>query len=206
MSVVDSPPFGRQNRHMNLILTSQRLTLMPFAPSDLDIAIELFTDPEVRRFAGGVMDPEDIRAEMPHWVRRGGNGCLGVWCIALTDSGEKLGTAALLPMPIDDKITDWDLLVPDQMPDADIEVGYFLKPSAWGKGIATEACRRVIRFAFEKSSLREVVATFDPANSASRNVLLKAGFTDRGTRRSYGEDGPYFSITREEWLRSGEPP
>ena len=185
---------------MDMVLTSRRLTLIPFAESDVDIAVELFSDPDVRRFAGGAMDPEDIRAEMPHWVRRGGNGCVGIWCITLTDSGEKLGSAALLPMPIDDKITDWDLLVPDRMPAADIEVGYFLKPAAWGKGIATEACRRVVRCAFEESSLSEVVATFDPGNTASRGVLLKAGFTDRGIRRSYGEDGPDFRITREEWL------
>ena len=191
---------------MDMVLTSQRLTLVPFSQSDVDIAIELFTDPEVRRFAGGVMPPDDIRAEMPHWVRRGGNGCVGIWCITLTDSGEKLGTAALLPMPIEAKITDWNLLVPDRMPDADIEVGYFLKPSAWGKGVATEACRRVVQCAFEESSLREIVATFDSGNTASRHVLLKAGFTDRGTRRSYGEDGPDFRITRDEWLRSGESP
>ena len=92
------------------------------------------------------------------------------------------------------------------MPDAEIEVGYFLKPSAWGKGIATEACRRIVQCAFEESPLEEVVATFDPGNTASRNVLLKAGFTDRGTRRSYGEDGPYFRITREEWLESNGSP
>ncbi len=191
---------------MDMVLTSQRLTLIPFRQSDVDIAIELFTDPEVRRFAGGVMSPEDIRAEMPHWVRRGGNGSVGIWCVTLTDSGEKLGSAALLPMPIEDKITNWNLLVPGRMPDADIEVGYFLKPSAWGKGIATEACRRVVRCAFEASPLDEVVATFDPGNTASRSVLLKAGFTDRGTRRSYGEDGPDFRITRGEWLSSREPP
>ena len=191
---------------MDNVLTSRRLTLVPFSDSDVDIAIELFADPTVRRFTGGAMKPEAIRAEMGHWVRRGGNGCIGVWCITLTDSGEKLGSVALLPMPIDDKITDWSLLVPDRMPDADIEVGYFLKPAAWGKGIATEACRRVVRCAFEESALDEIFATFDPGNTASRRVLLKAGFTDRGTRRSYGEDGPDFRITREEWLESGWSP
>jgi RimJ/RimL family protein N-acetyltransferase len=191
---------------MGMVLTSERLTLVPFRHSDVDIAIELFTDPKVRRFTGGVMDTEDIRAEMAHWVRRGGNGSVGIWCVTLTDSGEKLGSAALLPMPIDSKVTDWNLLVPGEMPDADIEVGYFLKPSVWGKGIATEACRRVVGCAFEDSPLAEVVATFDPGNTASRGVLLKAGFTDRGTRRSYGENGPDFRITRDEWLSSGEPP
>jgi len=48
----------------------------------------------------------------------------------------------------------------------------------------------------------EVVATFEAGNVASRNVLDKAGFVDRGTMRCYGEDGPNYRITREEWLKS----
>jgi len=71
---------------------------------------------------------------------------------------------------------------------------------AWGKGYATEACRRLIRLAFEESSLTEVVATFEVGNIASRNVLEKAGFVDHGTMRCYGEDGPNYRITRDGWL------
>jgi RimJ/RimL family protein N-acetyltransferase len=63
-----------------------------------------------------------------------------------------------------------------------------------------EACRRLIRLAFEESSLTEVVATFEVGNIASRNVLEKAGFVDHGTMRCYGEDGPNYRITRDGWL------
>jgi RimJ/RimL family protein N-acetyltransferase len=48
----------------------------------------------------------------------------------------------------DDDYVDYDLIVMGQMPDADIEVGYFLKPSAWGQGYATEVCKRILQFAF----------------------------------------------------------
>lgn len=187
---------------MELVLHSKRLTLSPLDPADIDIVLEIFTDPQVRRHAGGPMRPEKVYESMPSWVRRGGNGCIGVWCIAETASGEKLGTAALLPMPVDDDETDWDLVIPGRMPNADVEVGYFLKLSAWGRGYATESCRRLVQAAFEDSPLEEIVATFDPGNQASRNVLLKSGFSDRGSRQSYGEKGPYFGITREEWRES----
>ena len=191
---------------MNLVLHTERLTLLPYRVSDLDIAIEVFTDPEVLRFAGGAMSEEKIREELPLYVRRGGNGCIGVWCISDRETGEKLGTAALLPMPIEQDHTDFDQVVPDRLPDGPVEVGYFLKRPAWGKGYATEACRRVLRFAFEDSPLTAVAATHDQGNAASRNVLLKSGFIDLGTRRSYGEDGVYYQITRDEWFaanRSG---
>jgi RimJ/RimL family protein N-acetyltransferase len=185
---------------MELVLHTVRLTLIPFRVSDVDIAVELFTDPEVLRFTGGVMEEEEVHRELPNWIRRGGNGCIGVWCITSSDTGEKLGTGALLPMPVEDDDTDWDLLVPGCMPNNDIEVGYFLKESAWGKGYATEACSRLLKLAFEKMPLSEVVASYDAGNDASRNVLLKCGFIEHGTRRCYGEDGYDLRVTREEWL------
>ena len=187
---------------MNLVLYSERLLLTPFDASDVEFSIELFADAEVRRYTGGAMAEDEIRREIPNWARRGGNGCIGIWYISHRDSGQKLGTVALLPMPVDDNRTDYDLVVPGSMPEGDVEVGYFLKRSAWGKGYATEACRRIIQMAFEESPLTEIVATFDAGNVASRHVLEKAGFINRGTIRCYGQDGPGYRITREEWLRS----
>lgn len=185
---------------MNLVLHSERLTLTPFGAADVDLAIETFTDPDVRKYAGGVMAEHEIRRFMSKWTKRGGNGCIGIWCISDRSSGEKLGSAALLPMPVEEQDTDYSLVMPGQMPNADIEIGYFLKRSAWGNGYATEACRRLIRMAFEAAHLTEVVATFDVDNIASRNVLKKVGFIDRGVTRCYGKDGLNYRITRDEWL------
>ena len=184
---------------MNLVLYSKRLTFTPFNASDVDLAMEMFTDAEVLKFAGGVMEEDEIRRDMSNWTKRGGNGCIGIWCISDQGSGEKLGSAALLPMPVEEDDTDFSLVIPGRMPDRDVEIGYFLKRSAWGQGYATETCKRLIRMAFEESPLTEVVATFDIGNVASRNVLEKVGFVNRGTMRCYGEEGPNYRITRDEW-------
>ena len=185
---------------MKLTLYTERLILSPFSTDELDMALAMFTDPEVLRFAGGAMQDDEIRAQMDNWTRRGGGGCIGIWCISESVSGGKLGSVALLPMPVDEKDTDYSLVVPDRMPDGDIEVGYFLKRSAWGKGFATEACRRIVRFAFEDSPLTEIVATFEEGNDASRSVLEKVGFKNHGTRRCYGENGVDYRINRADWL------
>lgn len=186
---------------MKLTLLTERLSLTPYCHADVDIAITMFTDPEVQKYAGGVIDEDEIRSEMPKWVRRGGNGCIGIWCISDRQSGEKLGTVALLPMPIEEDDTDFDLVIPGQMPVGDVEIGYFLKRSAWGKGYATEVCNRILQMAFEDSPLDEVVATFETGNDASLHVLEKVGFVDCGTRRCYAEDGPDFRITRNAWIQ-----
>ena len=185
---------------MNLVLHSERLTLTPFDAVDVDLAIEMFTDPDVLKFAGGIVEEGEIRKDMSNWIKRGGNGCIGIWCISDRSSGEKIGSVALLPLPVEEDDTDFSLVIPGQTPDGDVEIGYFLKRSAWDKGYATEASRRLIRMAFEESHLTEIVATFEVGNSASRNVLKKVGFVDRGMTRCYGEDAPNYRITRDEWL------
>jgi ribosomal-protein-alanine N-acetyltransferase len=186
---------------MKLNLSSERLSLSPLETNDLDLCLEMFTDPAVVKYADGLMSEAAIRQEMSNWMKRGGNGCIGIWCISDRVSGEKYGSVALLPIPVEEDDTDFSIVVPGTMPDGDIEIGYFLKRSAWGHGYATESCRRVLRFAFQEASLLEVVATFEEENGASRNVLEKAGFADRGTMRCYGEEGPNYRITHGEWKR-----
>ena len=70
---------------------------------------------------------------------------------------------------------------------------------AWGQGFATEACNRVLEFAFEKTTLDEVKATTDPGNVASQHVLTKCGLRHQGMRRAYACDCLGFSVTRAEW-------
>ena len=185
-------------------MQSERLRYTPLAVSDIDLCIALYTDPEVTKYAGGIMDRDDIQSQMPKWTVRGGNGCIGIWCISDLTSGEKLGSVALLPMPVEKDDTDFELVKPGEMPDADVEIGYFLKPGAWGKGYATEACQRLVKFGFEQSPLHEIVATFDPVNQPSRNVLTKSGFVDHGIMPCYGETGPNYRITRNEWQEKAQ--
>ncbi len=186
---------------MNLELQSQRLVFTPFTPDDIDLSLEMFTDPAVVKYAGAVMNETTIKSNMSNWTKRGGDGCIGIWIVSDRRTREKYGSAALLPMPVDEDDTDFSLVVPGAMPKGDIEIGYYLKRSAWGCGYATEACRRLLQFAFQQTPLKEVVATFHKDNFASRRVLEKAGFTDRGTMRCYGDDGLNFRITRDEWLK-----
>ena len=167
--------------------------------SDLDFAIELLTDPRVMKFIGEPPTEQQLIDEMPLVVRRAGNGCIGIWNLSLRETGERLGDVFLLPLPVDKDDTDWDLMLDPGIPDCEIELGYILKPAAWGLGYASEAAERLIRFAFEETPLSEVVAVIDDDNAASRKVLLKTGFTEEGMRRAYAADCPGFRITRERW-------
>jgi RimJ/RimL family protein N-acetyltransferase len=185
---------------MNLELQSERLLLRPLSESDLDVCVEILTDPEVMRYVAAVYTREQVVEELPVVLKRGGGGCIGIWCVADRAAGEKLGTAVLLPIPIEEEDTDWNLVGGPDLPDREIEVGYLLKPSAWGKGYATEITKRLLKFAFEETPLEEIVAVTDPDNEASKSVLLKSGLHYEGTRRAYASECPGYRITRQRWL------
>ena len=185
---------------MKLVLLSDRLILTPLELTDIDLAIELWTDPEVVRYICDVPTEAEIRREMPDSIKRGGNGGIGIWCIANRKTGEKLGSTYLLPMPTEGDDVDYGLIIMGQMPDADIEVGYFLRRTAWRRGYATEVCKRMIHFAFQEVALDKVVASVDANNIASQNVLEKSGFLRRGETRCWGKNSPIYKISRDEWI------
>ena len=183
-----------------LVLETERLRLTPFVMADTDIAQTVLCDPEVMRFVADAITPDAVVTHMTDAVKRGAGGRIGIWCITRKDTSEKIGDGVLIPVPIDADDTDWSQVVPDAYPDAQIEVGYLLKPSAWGQGFATEACRRLLRFAFEQTDLAEVVATTDPENAKSHHVLQKCGMRALGQKRAYGYDEvEWYEITREAW-------
>lgn len=178
---------------------TERLTFRPIALQDSDLLIQLLSDVEVMKFVGDVMTPNDVRARAKDFIKRGAGGRIGIWCVTAKENGEKLGTGELLPLPIDRDITDWELFREESYPNAEIEVGYLLKPSAWGKGFATEICSRMLQFVFEATELAEIVAVTDPENLASQRVLTKCGLRHEGTRYAYKTDVTSFRLSRDQW-------
>jgi RimJ/RimL family protein N-acetyltransferase len=159
---------------MELELYSERLYLRPFDPSDLDLDIEMATDPDVMKYFGGAVTEERITAESTNFTRRCSGGCIGVWTVIGRLTQEKLGEVFLTPLPIDAEDTQWELIHGDDIPDGEIEIGY--------------------------TSLEELVAVTDPENTASQRVLGKCGLVYEGMRRAYAAECLGYRITRQRWL------
>lgn len=62
-----------------------------------------------------------------------------------------------------------------------VEIGYSLMPEYRGQGLATEAARALVDFAFRHPEVRRVEALTLPARNASCRVLEKAGLRFAGT-------------------------
>ena len=63
------------------------------------------------------------------------------------------------------------------------ELGYCLAEHAWGRGLASEAVKLMLGFAFGDVGAHRLYASIDPANGASQKVIEKAGFRCEGQQR-----------------------
>lgn len=61
-------------------------------------------------------------------------------------------------------------------PPDDAELIYSFKKAVWGQGLATEVGAAMLHYGFETCGLKRIIATIDPANTASIRVANKLGF------------------------------
>ena len=66
---------------MNLVLESERLVLRPLAEQDLDVSIEILTDPEVVKYIAAVRTRDQVAEHLPVATRRCAGGAVGIWCV-----------------------------------------------------------------------------------------------------------------------------
>lgn len=66
------------------------------------------------------------------------------------------------------------------------ELGYSLSEEFWGKGLMTEAAKRLVEYAFENLNVDILTIKTSEDNKASQRVIEKCGFIYEGTlRRAY---------------------
>ena len=72
----------------------------------------------------------------------------------------------------------------------EVEIGYRLGHSHWGRGIATEAARAAVSYARDTLGLKRLIALIDPGNVRSAAVARKLGMTKESEVMCEGYDHP----------------
>lgn len=183
---------------MHVFLETDRLILRRLTPADIDNLVALDSDPAVMRLlTNGVPTPrEEIARSLDALLREYEPGVAAVagagrWAAIDKADGAFVGWIALAPH---DGRTD-------------LELGYRLHRSTWGRGLATEGSRAAVDKAFRDLGVDRVWAQTMAINTASRRVMEKSGL--RFTRTFFLDfDDPIpgtelgeveYAITREEW-------
>ncbi|MBC8138663.1 MAG: GNAT family N-acetyltransferase [Fibrella sp.] len=152
-------------------LFTERLRLCDFAEHDAAGLLAIFSDPltveftewepfktiadaewliEWARTAAG-QDPRTVFAWAIHWRDAENTPLLGIATLTIRD----------LPLGQGD-------------------IGYILDRSVWGRGVATEAARALLDFAFRQLRLHRVTGSCCPENIGSVRVLEKIGMRREG--------------------------
>lgn len=148
-----------------IVLETERLIFRRLTMGDLDALAALYADPEVRRyFPDGIQTYEQTREEL-EWIINVyyGQYGYGLWATIFKETGAFIGRCGLLPVEIGGR--------------TEVEVAYLLDRRYWGRGLATEAARAIVDYAFATLRVERLISMFEPENRASRSVAAKVGMT-----------------------------
>jgi ribosomal-protein-alanine N-acetyltransferase len=167
---------------ITLPLESARLRIRPFdLTSDAEPLHELWGDSEAMRFVPGAAQEtvDGTRARLRSALDRAPAGW-GFWAVE-EHEGLFLGGAGLFPEA-------WE--------GPEIELAYHVVPSAWGRGVATEAGATLLDAAWRETDLDHVVAFAFEDNRASTRVMEKLGMRFEGHVDYRGYDVVRYAIDR----------
>lgn len=170
---------------------TDRMTLRPFEPSDLDALALVFAKPEVWEYphGGGFSRAQTgvfLERQLEHWEVCG----FGCWLAVLRETGSVIGYVGL-SIP---------LFLPAILPA--VEVGWRFDPEVWGRGLASEGARAALDAGFGELGLDEICSLPEAANVRSVRVAERLGMTDLGTvaipanERFAATTAEHFSISR----------
>lgn len=184
---------------MRVFLETERLVLRQFTTDDLELLVALDSDPDVMRFITGgppvpraVLQYDYLPAYLRYYEQFAG---FGFWAAIEKSTGDFLGWFHFRSLQ-------------GSSPD-EIELGYRLHKSAWGKGYGTEGSRALIRKGFTELGVERVVASTMAVNYASRRVMEKSGLT---LVRAFRQEWPdiiegsdqgdvEYALTKADWKR-----
>ena len=171
-------------------LYTERLILRRINKSDLSDVFEYASDPRTSEYL--LWSPHPNVAYTKAYLQRVDklykSGRFYDFAITLKDTGKMIGTVGF---------TSADAF------NSSLEIGYVLNFKYHGRGIATEAVRRIIEFGFCELNFNRIEAKFMVENSKSRDLLRRLGFKAEGIlREAVKKEGQFRSCEIYSLLKS----
>jgi RimJ/RimL family protein N-acetyltransferase len=169
-------------------LRTERLLLRKLKRSDIPTLVPLIGAREVAATTLRIPHPyseDDARA----YLRRLARNKLPWLGIFLLEGEELCGGVGLSPERDHDRA----------------EIGYWIGVPYWGRGIASEATREMMRYGFEALGLHRIFANCYVGNTASQRILEKLGMKYEGRFRQHIKkwgayrDSENYGLLADEW-------
>jgi len=174
---------------LDLVLETERLRLRPFSHADLDDLWPVVSDPEFPKHMSWRAHAD--RAETASFIdaanARVTEGTGVTW--AIEHAGHAIGCIGLEGM-----VWGMRALRVDRA-----ELGYWLAPAHWKRGLISEAADAAVRCGFHTIGLHKITVGCFVENLASRRVIEKLGFRPVGRLEDdVWRDGRWWSHLRYE--------
>jgi len=191
MSNSSPPPRAQIPRldQLDLVLVTSRLRLRPLRDSDADDLWPFVSDPELPRMMSWTAHTErsETLAFIASTREAFARGTDIAWAIEI--DGRAVGVISLDGIQF--AVRAWRV--------DSAELGYWIAPPLWGKGMMTEAAHAVLGCAFETIGLHKITVGCIAENVGSRRVIEKLGFRLSGRREDdVWRDGRWWSMLRYE--------
>lgn len=148
-----------------MIAKTNRLLLRRWHDSDREPFARLNADPRVMEFFPRPLPPDESNAGVDrieaHFEEHG----FGLCAAELVEEHSFIGYIGLAVPKFSAPFTPC------------VEIGWRLAAEYWGRGLATEGARAIVRHAFDELAINELVSFTVPANIRSRRVMEKLGMT-----------------------------
>lgn len=152
----------------NYLFKSERLGFRNWSDNDLEEFAKINADLKVMEHFPKPLTKNEtadfITRLKVHFDKNGYN----YFATEILNTGELIGFIGLAYQDYNTKFT----------PATDI--GWRLKPSAWGQGYATEGAKKCLEFAFKNLQLEKVISVFTEKNTKSENIMKKIGMKKIG--------------------------
>jgi RimJ/RimL family protein N-acetyltransferase len=174
------------------VLVTRRLIARPWTldEPDLAAAYDVYSRPEVAAWIGAPTEAAEIRIRIERWSQPTDDPTYGVWAVEEIGQPDRpIGSVLLRPLPPDEE---------------DVEVGWHLHPSVWGRGYATEIGRAAAQRAFD-TGIDEVFAIVRPGNDRSSQVARRLGMSYVGrTDKYWGLHAELFRLRPADLIEATE--
>ncbi|PCI33086.1 MAG: hypothetical protein COB54_04910 [Alphaproteobacteria bacterium] len=149
------------------LIETERLILRPYGWQDLDGHVEILSNWDVTQWLSTNVPFPFTRADgektIAEAIRQFADGSSIRYALTDKESGRHVG----------------GIRVFSETPET--EVGYWLHPDFWGRGLGTEILKSVIGAGFDGGIITRFVAQTATKNAGSRRILEKVGFKHAGT-------------------------
>ncbi|MFC7358265.1 GNAT family N-acetyltransferase [Jejudonia soesokkakensis] len=150
------------------IITTKRFGLRNWKENDIEPFAEMCADPKVMKYFPSVLSETETKQLVSRLQNHFEEYRFTYFAIEALENQEFLGFTGLMKQTWESEFTPC------------VDLGWRLKQSAWGKGIATEAAKACIDYAFSELKLKELYAFAAKGNIASEQVMKKLGMTFQG--------------------------